>query len=132
MPSDTYAVAAVSTNNKGLDSLQALFLCPNPRVARSSGRLPCGCRRARMWRIGPFPGQPSLFYPFALRVVARLNLAFTGAWRGLFAGNHTHRDTGYAHAITLVGMENDDDEDKRGYQRRAVRVGVVGAHDQGR
>jgi hypothetical protein len=31
-----------------------------------------------MCRIGPFPGQPSLFSPFALRVVARPN---PSSWR---------------------------------------------------
>lgn len=125
-------IVAVSTNTKGLDSLQALFLCENPRVARGSEGLPCGCHPLRMCRIGPFPGQPSLFSPFALRVVARPNPSFTEAWRGLFAVNHAHRSTGHAHAITLVGTENDDDEDERDYQRRAVRVGLVGANDQGR
>jgi len=82
--------------------------------------------------IGPFSGQLSLFSLFALRVVARSNPALTRAWRGLFAVNHTHRNAGYAQAITLVGTENDDAEDERDYQRRAVRVGVVGANDQGR
>jgi hypothetical protein len=85
-----------------------------------------------MCRIGPFPGQPSLFSLFALRVVAASRSAFTGTWRGLFVVNHAHRNAGYAQAITLVGMENDDAEDERDYQRRTVRVGLVGANDQGR
>jgi hypothetical protein len=84
-----------------------------------------------MRRNGPFPGHPSLFSLFALRVVARPNPLFTRAWRGLSAVNHAHRNPSYVHAITLVGMENDDDEDERDYQRRAVRVGLVGANDQG-
>jgi hypothetical protein len=67
-----------ATNTKGLDSLQALFLYANPRVARGSGRLPCGCHRARMRRIGPLSGQPSLFSLFALRVVARPNPPVSG------------------------------------------------------
>jgi len=82
--------------------------------------------------IGPFSGQPSLFSLFALRVVATSRSVFTGTWRGLFVVNHAHRNTGSAHAITLVGTENDDAEDERDYQRRAVRVGLVGANDQGR
>jgi hypothetical protein len=85
-----------------------------------------------MCRIGPFPGQPSLFSLFALRVVAASRSVFTGTWRGLFVVNHAHRNAGYAQEITLVGMENDDAEDERDYQRRAVRVGVVGTNDQGR
>lgn len=44
-----------------------------------------------MCRIGPFPGQPSLFSLFALRVVARPNPAFTETWRGLSVVNHGHR-----------------------------------------
>jgi hypothetical protein len=85
-----------------------------------------------MCRIGPFRGQPSLFSPFALQVVARPNPEFTRALRGLCAVNHANRNTGYANAITLVGTENHDAEDERDYQRRSVRVGLVGANDQGR
>src|SRR5690606_24478790 len=87
------AVPAGSTNTKGLDSLQALFLCANPGVERGSGRLPCGRRPLRMCRIGPFPGQPSLFSPFALQVVAGPNPAFTRTWRGLSAVNNGHRSS---------------------------------------
>ena len=129
---DAGSVPCSTTNQEGLDSLQALFLCANPHVARGSGRLPCGCRHARVRRNTPFPGQPSLFSLFALRVVAASNPVFTRAWRGHFVVNHAHRNTGYAHVITLVGTENDDDEDERDYQRRSVRVGLVDANDQGR
>lgn len=82
-----------ATNHKGLDSLQALFLCVNPRVARGAGRLPCGCHLARMRRNGPFPGQPILFSLFALRVVARPRPVFTRVWRGLSVVNHARRLT---------------------------------------
>jgi hypothetical protein len=85
-----------------------------------------------MRQYGPFPDQPSLFSLFALRVVAGSNPAFTGTWRGLFVVSHAHRNAGYAHAITPVGTENDPAEDECDYQRRAVRVGLVGANDQGR
>jgi len=76
-----------------------------------------------MRRNGPFPGQPSLFSLFALRVVARPNSLFTRAWRGLSAVNHAHRNADHAHAITLVGMENDDAEEER---RRQAAVAVTG------
>src|SRR5690606_41096472 len=88
---DAGSIPAASTNQEGLDSLQALLLCANPRVARGSGRCPCGCQRAQMGQFTPFPGQPSLFSLFALRVVARPNPAITRAWRGLSVVNHGHR-----------------------------------------
>jgi hypothetical protein len=40
--------------------------------------------------------------------------------------NHADRNADSAHAITFVGLENDDDEDERDHQRKTVRVGLVG------
>jgi hypothetical protein len=44
-----------------------------------------------MRRNAPFPGQPSLFSLFALRVVAASRSVFTGTWRGLFVVSHGHQ-----------------------------------------
>ncbi len=82
-----YSVDAGSTNHKGLDSLQALFFARIPAWRGVLGGLSCGCQGARKRRNGPFPGQPSLFSLFALRVVAASRSVFTGPWRGLFVVN---------------------------------------------
>jgi DNA-damage-inducible protein J len=59
-----------TTKYKGLDILQALFLCPIPRVARGSGH-PCGgWSTAQTPGIDHFPGQSRLYSLFGLRVDA--------------------------------------------------------------
>ena len=65
-PIDLYdnVIVAASTNQKGLDSLQALFLCVNPRATRSRAT--------------------------ALPAISASNPAFTGTWRDLWMVGHGH------------------------------------------
>src|SRR5690606_23092189 len=97
-----------------------------PRVC-PAGAIPFGCAESAR-----FPASPLSFAVCPAGSRAADPCIYRGLARPFFAVNHAHRNTGFAHAITLVGTKNDDDEDERDYQRRSVRVGLVGANDQGR
>jgi len=91
-----------TTIYEGSDDLRALFFVCDPRAARGSGPLCCGCRLATTPGIGCFPDQSRLFSLVGLRVRAGPALAKSTTYARRFIVNHGHQSTDVARVITLV------------------------------